>query len=129
MNHIKEFLAVNNLRQRDLAKFLGISEPSVSKMVKNLTNPSKLNLCKILDNCHGWDVSPLLDDDDGDTINHVDGNNNITINNNVDSELVKSLRKQIALLEDQVAELKKDKDELREWLKEIRGGSPSSRAT
>lgn len=126
---LKKFVGMNKLSQKQLAEFLGITEASVSRAINGKSILSESRIRKILDNCHGWDVSPLLDDDDGDTINHVDGNNNITINNNVDSELVKSLRKQIALLEDQVAELKKDKDELREWLKEIRGGSPSSRAT
>lgn len=128
--NVKKFCRDNDLKQVDLAEYLQISAPSISRAYGGKTNFSESNLRKLLNNDRGWDISALLEDDDGDNINHVDGNNNITINNgNVDSELVKSLRKQIALLEDQVAELKKDKDELREWLKEIRGGTPSSRAT
>lgn len=128
MNGIKQFLEVNRLKQKDLAEFLGISEPSVSKMVKNLTNPSKQNLCKILGNDRGWDTAPLLKGNSGS--NCVEGNNNVTINTNgnhnvysKDEELISSLRKQISLLEDQVAELKRDKEELRERVRELKNGS------
>ena len=128
MNGIKQFLEVNRLKQKDLAEFLGISEPSVSKMVKNLTNPSKQNLCKILGNDRGWDTAPLLKGNSGS--NNVVGNSNVTINTNgnhnvysKDEELISSLRKQISLLEDQVAELKRDKEELRERVRELKNGS------
>lgn len=59
---IKEFLHVNRLKQKELAEFLGIGEPSVSHMVKGRTKPSKENLQKILRNDKGWDVSMLMTD-------------------------------------------------------------------
>lgn len=61
MNRIAIFLRQNGLRQVDLARFLGVSEPSVSRMAKGLNNPSEENLRKILSNDRGWDVSMLLD--------------------------------------------------------------------
>jgi len=60
MANIKQFIEDNGLKQVDLAKFLGITEASVSKMVKGYTNPSKENLQKILDNDRGWDTTSLL---------------------------------------------------------------------
>lgn len=63
MNRVAIFLRQNGLRQVDLARFLGVSEPSVSRMVKGHTNPSEENLRKILANDRGWDVSMLVDPD------------------------------------------------------------------
>lgn len=57
---IKEFLYRNKLKQVDLAKYLGVTEAFVSRMVKGAGNPSKENLTKILNNPHGWDTSMLI---------------------------------------------------------------------
>lgn len=58
---IKEFLYRNKLKQVDLAKYLGVTEAFISRMVKGLVKPSKENLAKILNNPHGWDTSMLID--------------------------------------------------------------------
>lgn len=60
---IKEFLYRNKLKQVDLAKYLGVTEASISRMVKGLVKPSKENLTKILNNPHGWDTSMLISGD------------------------------------------------------------------
>jgi len=60
MVNIKQFLTDNGLKQVELARFLGITEASVSKMAKGYTSPSKENLQKILDNDRGWDTDSLL---------------------------------------------------------------------
>nr|DAH35204.1 MAG TPA: hypothetical protein [Caudoviricetes sp.] len=57
---IKEFLYRNKLKQVDLAKYLGVTEAFISRMVKGVGNPSKENLTKILNNPHGWDTSMLV---------------------------------------------------------------------
>ena len=57
---IKEFLYRNKLKQVDLAKYLGVTEAFISRMVKGVGNPSKENLTKILNNPHGWDTSMLI---------------------------------------------------------------------
>ena len=59
MNQIAMFLKMNGIKQVELARYLSISEPSVSKMVKGYTNPSPENLHKILNNDQGWDTSML----------------------------------------------------------------------
>ena len=61
MNFIT-FLEVNGLKQKDLAQFLGVSEPSVSAYVSGKTTPSPDKLKKILDN-PAWDTSALSDED------------------------------------------------------------------
>ena len=60
MANIKQFLIDNDLKQVELARFLGITEASVSKMAKGTTNPSNANLQKILDNDRGWDTASLF---------------------------------------------------------------------
>ena len=60
MNFIT-FLEVNGLKQKDLAQFLGVSEPSVSSYVSGKTTPSPDKLKKIMDN-PVWDTSALVDD-------------------------------------------------------------------
>ena len=65
MANIREFIADNGIRQADLARFLGITPASVSKMVKGITQPSKENLRKMAENGMGWDTSALERDSTG----------------------------------------------------------------
>ena len=60
MNFIT-FLEVNGLKQKDLAQFLGVSEPSVSGYVSGKSVPSPDKLKKILDNPALTEDSPLND--------------------------------------------------------------------
>lgn len=57
---IKDFLYKNKLKQVELAKYLGVTEAFISRMVKGMGNPSKENLTKILNNPYGWDTSMLI---------------------------------------------------------------------
>lgn len=59
---VRDFLKANNLKQRELAGFLGVTEAAISNVVKEKSDFSKENLIKILDNPHGWDVSMLTED-------------------------------------------------------------------
>lgn len=47
--NFKEFLYKNKLKQVDIAKYLNITEASVSRFAKGIANPPKENLCKLLD--------------------------------------------------------------------------------
>lgn len=59
---VREFLKANNLKQRELASFLSVTEAAISNVVKGKSEFSKENLIKILDNPYGWDVSMLTED-------------------------------------------------------------------
>ena len=61
MSRIKEFLKENGIKQKELAAYLGVTEPSVSRMVNGVNNPSEDNLRKIMENPYGWDTSMLQD--------------------------------------------------------------------
>ena len=56
---VREFLKANNLKQRELAHYLGVTEAAISNAVKGKSYFSEENLIKILNNPHGWDVSML----------------------------------------------------------------------
>lgn len=58
---VRDFLKANNLKQRELAYFLGVTEAAISNVAKGKSSFSEENLIKILNNPHGWDVSMLID--------------------------------------------------------------------
>ena len=58
---VREFLKANNLKQRELAYYLGVTEAAISNVAKGKSSFSDENLIKILNNPHGWDVSMLTD--------------------------------------------------------------------
>lgn len=58
---VRDFLNANNLKQVDIARYLGISEAAVSNVVKGKSEFSNENLIKILNNPHNWDVSMLTE--------------------------------------------------------------------
>lgn len=58
---VREFLKANNLKQRELASFLSVTEAAISNVVKGKSEFSKENLIKILNNPYKWDVSMLTE--------------------------------------------------------------------
>lgn len=56
---VREFLKANNLKQRELAYYLGVTEAAISNVAKGKSYFSEENLIKILNNPHGWDISML----------------------------------------------------------------------
>ena len=63
MNFIT-FLEVNGLKQKDLAQFLDVKEPTVSAYVSGKAKPSPDKLKQILDN-KDWDTRALVEDEEG----------------------------------------------------------------
>lgn len=95
MADIKQFIEDNNLKQVEIARFLGITEGSVSKMVKGLTSPSAVNLQKLLDNDRGWETASLAKP-------RAERNAEVS-----------RLREEISSLKTQINDLREEK----EWLK------------
>ena len=58
---VREFLKANNLKQRELANYLGVTEAAVSNVTKGKSYFSDENLIKIINNPYGWNVSMLED--------------------------------------------------------------------
>ena len=102
----------NHLRQVDLARFLGITESSVSSAANGRNNLSEENLSKILNNKEGWDTSALragtafIRTGDLSSSVIVQGNNrNSPIDNrHYYSDSPDVLRAQVAILDERIKE-------------------------
>lgn len=121
---IRGFLEANNLKQVDLARYLGVSESAVSSMINGKSKPSKGNLIKIINNPHGWNVSMLIEE--GSIINnqngtHIGGNNTVTMSTGncaLEKENA-SLRKENELLRSQLEKIEAEKQEYWEMIKKL----------
>lgn len=59
MTPLNEFLQVNNLKQIELAEYLGVNKGTVSNAVSGKSKLARTTLGKILANDRGWDTSML----------------------------------------------------------------------
>lgn len=57
---LKEFIHRNNIKQKDLAEYLGIGKAHVSTLVNGRTALPKKHLHRLIHNNQGWDTTPLL---------------------------------------------------------------------
>lgn len=122
---IRGFLEANNLKQVDLARFLGVSESAVSSMIKGKSNPSKENLIKIINNPHGWNVVMLVEENNGMINNqsgtHIGGNNTVTMSTGncaLEKENA-SLRMENEMLKSQLEKAEAEKQEYWEMIKRL----------
>lgn len=107
MTELKAFRKVNNLLQKDIADFLGVSREFVS-MAESGKAPLPYNhLRKLLDNDRGWDVSMFTGDVSvgGDHIEQNGGRGNIGKIAGDSSEVL-ALRRENEMLRAQMEELK-----------------------
>lgn len=93
MNFIT-FLEVNGLKQKDLAQFLDVKEPTVSAYVSGKAKPSPDKLKKILDN-KDWDTRALVEDEDAQGLEELSPQALLIS--------IRNLQRQIAKLEEEKA--------------------------
>lgn len=107
MMDVKGFLKANNLKQVDLAKFLGVSDVAISNAVKGKSSFSEENLSKLLKNDKGWDTSMLTNAThvgDNRVTAKVAGNGSVSTNINYGSDECTVLKERIKYLENSLAE-------------------------
>lgn len=107
MMDVKGFLKANNLKQVDLAKFLGVSDVAISNAVKGKSSFSEENLSKLLKNDKGWDTSMLTKAThvgDNRVTAKVAGNGSVSTNINYSSDECAVLKERIKYLEQSLAE-------------------------
>ena len=78
MVDLKAFRRANKLTQADVAKFLSVSAPFITRVERGLNKLPEDKLLKLMNNDEGWNVSVLIKDDmapRGDSIQQVGGNN------------------------------------------------------
>lgn len=108
---LRSFLFVNELSQKDVAEFLGVSKGQMSKLVSNTARLQLDQLEKLLTNDRGWDTKclsnpliPMMKP------TKSEGNNATTI---------QALRAENEMLRAQLAEEKARAAEYWEMIKEI----------
>ena len=62
MVDIRAFLYVNNIPQKDIAEYLGVSKGYISQVISGKKELSESNLSKLVNNPYGWDVAMLTSD-------------------------------------------------------------------
>lgn len=101
---LRDFLKVNNLRQVDIARYLGVTEAAISNVVKGKSEFSKENLIKLQENPYGWDTSMLVESSKPELV----------------AELKPSLSDIEILLRDMLAEERAKNDALQEIIWELK---------
>ena len=64
MKDFKGFIFYNNISQKDVIDYLGVSKGYMSLVVSGKKQLSEENLRKLLENPYGWDVSMLLESEE-----------------------------------------------------------------
>ena len=107
MLDFRAFIYVNNIPQKDIAAYLGVSKGYISQVISGKKELSDSNLSKLVNNPHGWDVSMLTDDQSRDS----------------KPELVAELKPQLSnveiLLREMLAEERARVDALQERINEL----------
>lgn len=88
MNEIEEFLALNKLKQIQLAEFLGMDKSSISQAVSGKMRLSQAKINQILMNKNGWDCSMF---DRASVVQKIGDNSNNNTQSVGDSDLYKRL--------------------------------------
>ena len=94
-NVIENFLEVNNLKQIDVVRYLGISKPYMSQVVNGTAKLSPERLIKLINNDMGWDTSMLATN----IVNQSIGNGNSNNTQVVGSGDIAVLKEKIKYLE------------------------------
>lgn len=100
---IRAFLNANNLKQRELARYLGVTEAAISNVVKGKSDFSNENLIKIVNNPHDWDTSMLTNNQPEVATEEKPA---------AESLLLEYLQKKVAELEGKIEKLNNEKAEL-----------------
>ena len=95
------FLETNNLKQVEVADYLGVSKSAISNIVLSKSKPSKENLQKLINNPFGWDTT-MLTGEKGINVHTEGDRSSVNINSHnttkgADGELL-TLREKIAAL-------------------------------
>lgn len=123
MTELKAFRKANNLLQKDLAEFLGVSREFISMAESGKAPLPYPHLRKLLDNEQGWDVSMFVTHEGpvaGDRIEQNGGKGNIGKIAG-DAGEVMALRRENEMLRAQVDELKSQNERFWNMIEKLTG--------
>lgn len=115
---LRDFLKVNNLRQVDIARYLGVTEAAISNVVKEKSEFSKENLIKLQDNPYGWDTSMLVESQPKLVAEQIPSLSNVEI---LLRDMLAEERAKNDTLQELIWELKEENGRLKEQLR-AKGG-------
>lgn len=104
MKDFKGFIFRNNLSQKDVMEYLGVSKGYMSLVISGKKKLSEENFRKLLENPYGWNVTMLTDQKSSET---PDGDVIAS-----DNSLLEYLQRKITELERKVEKLNDEKAEL-----------------
>lgn len=113
MIDLKAFRKENNLLQKDIADYLGVSREFVSMAESGKATLPYNHLRKLLDNKNGWNTNSLTDED------HIKGSSDAyedLLNRKPDTGRIASLLLEIEMLRAQMKELKAEKEKYWEMI-------------
>ena len=104
MKDFKGFIFRNNLSQKDVMEYLGVSKGYMSLVISGKKKLSEENFRKLLENPYGWNVAMLTDQESSET---PDGDVATS-----DNALIAYLQRKVSELERKVEKLNDEKAEL-----------------
>lgn len=128
MKDFKGFVYYNNISQKDVIEYLGVSKGYMSLVVSGKKQLSEENFRKLLENPYGWDVSMLVETPDQEPqelkAQHIPQLSSVEI---LLRDLLAEERAKIDSLQDRINELIEENARLRTLLEsERKGGNAQS---
>lgn len=122
---LKKFRKANSLKQDELAQKIGVSRSFISQVESGYSKLPTNILQTIINNPYGWDVSMLVEENNGMINNqsgtHIGGNNTVTMgagNCALEKENA-SLRMENEMLKSQLEKVEAEKQEYWEMIKRL----------
>ena len=119
MIDLKEFRKANNLKQEEIADYLGVSKAFLSQIENFRRSLPDIQLSRLLNNPYNWDTRMLLIEDQNNSANRgavqVQQNglhNHIDHITQRDGEDVAALRKENEMLGQRIVDLKAENEKL-----------------
>ena len=129
MIDLREFRRVNNLKQKEVSKYLDVSEAFLSQVENSKRGLPNAKLSRLLDNPYNWDTRMLIIDDQTNNANRgaiqIQQNglqNKIgKVLSHQNSEKETALRKENEMLLQRIEDLKAENEKLWKMIEKLTG--------
>ena len=120
MKDFKGFIFHNNINQKDVIDYLGVSKGYMSLVISGKKKLSEENFRKLIENPYGWDVSMLTDEPQPQLVN--ENGPSLTGIEALLRDMLAEDRARVEALNEMIWELKAENARLQEQLR-IKGGA------
>ena len=120
MKDFKSFIFHNNISQKDVIEYLGVSKGYMSLVISGKKKLSEDNFRKLLENPYSWDVSMLTDEPQPQLVN--ESGPSLTSIEALLRDMLAEERARVEALNEMIWELKAENARLQEQLR-IKGGA------